>query len=112
MKKLKFTDSQIMKSLKRVQAALSTPETYRELGIALLPFTCGAPSWWHGCDHDRLVVGTGSREQLTQEDVCLGVAQSRSSPQDSYLNVVRPSRQCEMAKRAVEQQYFKQLQSV
>ena len=34
MKKSKFTDSQIMEALKRVEAGLSVPEICRELGIS------------------------------------------------------------------------------
>jgi putative transposase len=35
MKKSKFTDSQIMEALKRVEAGLSVPEICRELGISV-----------------------------------------------------------------------------
>ena len=38
MKKSKFTDSQIMEALKRVEAGLSVPEICRELGISLATF--------------------------------------------------------------------------
>ncbi len=38
MKKSKFTDSQIMEALKRVEAGLSVPETCRELGISSATF--------------------------------------------------------------------------
>lgn len=34
MKKSKFTDSQVMEALKRVDAGLSVPEICRELGIS------------------------------------------------------------------------------
>ena len=34
MKRSKFTDSQIMDALKRVDAGLAVPEVYRELGIS------------------------------------------------------------------------------
>ena len=38
MKKSKFTDSQIMDALKRVEAGLSVPEICRELGISSATF--------------------------------------------------------------------------
>lgn len=38
MKKSKFTDSQIMETLKRVEAGLSVPEICRELGISSATF--------------------------------------------------------------------------
>ena len=38
MKRSKFTDSQIMKALKRVDADLAVPEICRELGISTATF--------------------------------------------------------------------------
>ena len=38
MKKSKFTDSQIMEALKRVEAGFSVPEICRELGISSATF--------------------------------------------------------------------------
>ena len=38
MKKSKFTDSQIIEALKRVEAGLSVPEICRELGISSATF--------------------------------------------------------------------------
>lgn len=38
MKKSKFTDSQIMDALKRVEAGLAVPELCRELGISSATF--------------------------------------------------------------------------
>jgi putative transposase len=38
MKKSKFTDSQIMEALKRVEAGLSVPDICRELGISSATF--------------------------------------------------------------------------
>lgn len=38
MKKSKFTDSQIIDALKRVEAGLSVPEVCRELGISTATF--------------------------------------------------------------------------
>ena len=38
MKRSKFTDSQIMEALKRVDAGLAVPETCRELGISTATF--------------------------------------------------------------------------
>ena len=38
MKRSKFTDSQIMKALKRVDAGLAVPEICRELGISTATF--------------------------------------------------------------------------
>ena len=38
MKKSRFTDSQIMDALKRVEAGLSVPEVCRELGISVATF--------------------------------------------------------------------------
>ena len=38
MKKSRFTDSQIMAALKRVEAGLSVPEICRELGISSATF--------------------------------------------------------------------------
>ena len=38
MKRSKFTDSQIMDALKRVDAVLAVPEVCRELGISTAPF--------------------------------------------------------------------------
>jgi len=38
MKKSKFTDSQIMEALKRVEAGLAVPEICRELGISAATF--------------------------------------------------------------------------
>ena len=44
MKKSRFTDSQIMAALKRVEVGLPVPEICRELGISTATFTSGAPS--------------------------------------------------------------------
>ena len=44
MKRLRFTDSQIMEALKRVEAGLPVPELCRELGISTATFTSGDPS--------------------------------------------------------------------
>jgi len=38
MKRSKFTDSQIMEALKRVEAGLAVPELCRELGISTATF--------------------------------------------------------------------------
>jgi len=38
MKKSKFTDSQIMEALKRVEAGLAVPELCREMGISSATF--------------------------------------------------------------------------
>lgn len=38
MKKSKFTDSQVMETLKRVEAGLAVPEICRELGISSATF--------------------------------------------------------------------------
>ena len=38
MKKSRFTDSQIMDALKRVEVGLSVPEVCRELGISVATF--------------------------------------------------------------------------
>ena len=38
MKRSKFTDSQIMEALKRVNSGLAVPEIYRELGISTATF--------------------------------------------------------------------------
>ena len=38
MKKSKFSDSQIMQALKRVQAGLSVPDLCREIGISTAAF--------------------------------------------------------------------------
>jgi len=38
MKKSKFTDSQVMEALKRVESGLSVPEICRELGISSATF--------------------------------------------------------------------------
>lgn len=38
MKKSRFTDSQIMEALKRVEAGMSVPEVCRELGISVATF--------------------------------------------------------------------------
>lgn len=38
MKKSRFTDSQIMEALKRVEAGLNVPEVCRELGISVATF--------------------------------------------------------------------------
>jgi putative transposase len=38
MKKSKFTDSQIMEALKRVEAGLAVPEVCREMGISSATF--------------------------------------------------------------------------
>jgi transposase-like protein len=38
MKKSRFTDSQFMDALKRVEAGLSVPEVCRELGISVATF--------------------------------------------------------------------------
>lgn len=40
MRKSKFTDSQIMEALKRVDAGLAVPELCRELAIALYVLSC------------------------------------------------------------------------
>ncbi len=38
MKKSRFTDSQIAEALKRVEAGLTVPELYREMGISSATF--------------------------------------------------------------------------
>ena len=38
MRKSKFTDSQVMDALKRVDAGLAVPELFRELGISSATF--------------------------------------------------------------------------
>jgi len=50
MKRSKFTDSQIMEALKRVDAGLAVPEICRELGISTALFINGVRSmvvWIH-----------------------------------------------------------------
>jgi hypothetical protein len=45
MKRSKFTDSQIMEALKRVDAGLAVPAIFAgSLPLALPPFTIGAPN--------------------------------------------------------------------
>ncbi len=44
MKKSRFTDSQIMDALKRVEAGLAVPDLCRELGISRQRSTNGARS--------------------------------------------------------------------
>ena len=44
MKRSKFTDSQIMDALKRVDAGLAVPEVCRELALALPPSINGVPN--------------------------------------------------------------------
>ena len=38
MKKSRFSDSQIMEALRRVEAGLAVPELCRELGVSTAPF--------------------------------------------------------------------------
>lgn len=42
MKRSKFTDSQIMESLKRVDSGIAVPEICRELGISTATFGMGS----------------------------------------------------------------------
>ena len=44
MRKSKFTDSQIMDAVKRVEAGFGVPDICRELGISTAPFTNGEPN--------------------------------------------------------------------
>ncbi len=44
MRKSKFTDSQIMGAVKRVEAGFGVPDICREMGIVLPPFTNGEPN--------------------------------------------------------------------
>jgi putative transposase len=63
MKKSKFSDSQIMESLKRAEAGLAVPELCRELGISSATFY----KWrakYGGMD-------TGSSQLCIQRGICL-----------------------------------------
>jgi len=44
MRKSKFTDSQIMNAVKRVEAGFGVPGICREMGLALPTFTNGVPN--------------------------------------------------------------------
>jgi len=44
MKRSKFTDTQIMDALKRVDAGLAVPEVCCELGISTVPSINGVPN--------------------------------------------------------------------
>ena len=44
MKKSRFTDSQIIEAIKRVEAGLAVPELCRELGISSATFYSGVRS--------------------------------------------------------------------
>lgn len=50
MKRSKFTDSQIMETLKKVDSGLAVPEIWRELGIITATFFSGVRimvAWIH-----------------------------------------------------------------
>jgi len=44
MKHSKFTDSQIIEALKRVEGGLAVPELCREVGLVQPPFISGVPN--------------------------------------------------------------------
>jgi putative transposase len=44
MKKMRFTDSQIMDALKRIEVGLGVSDLCPEFGVSVATFTSGAPS--------------------------------------------------------------------
>lgn len=68
MKKSKFSDSQIIEALKRVEGGLSVPELCRELAISSATFYKRRD----GHVNDGPDEGAGSGECAAEEDVCRG----------------------------------------
>lgn len=102
MKKSKFSDSQIIEALKRVEGGLSVSALCRELGIGSATFY----KWrakYGGLDVSmmarmkELEAGNARHE----EDVRRGAPEGRYPPGGDYKKVVRPSHRREMAKKAV-----------
>jgi len=53
MKRSKFSDSQIIDALKRVESGIGVPDICRELGVSSATFLLVAGLIWrHGCLHD------------------------------------------------------------
>ncbi|AAU91264.1 prophage LambdaMc01, ISMca4, transposase, OrfAB [Methylococcus capsulatus str. Bath] len=102
MKKSKFSDSQIIEALKRVEAGLSVPKLCRELGISTAAFY----KW--RAKHGGLAVSMMARmKELEAENARLnedargGAPEGRHSSGGDFKKVVRPSHLRATARRAV-----------
>ena len=101
MKKSRFTDSQIMAALKRVEVGLAVPEICRELGISTATFY----KWrakFGGMDTSMM----SRMKELEDENrrlkkMYLEEKLKSSRCRGPRKKVVRPSRRCAMAQRAV-----------
>jgi len=102
MKKSRFTDSQIMGALRRVEAGLSVADICRELGIS----TATLFKWrvkYAGMDTSMMarMKELEVTERSAREDVCRGAAQGGDSQRGPQKKEVRPFRRREMPKRMV-----------
>ena len=104
MKRSKFTDSQIIEALKRVDSGLAVPEICRELGISTATFY----KWrakYGGMDTSMMA----RMKELEAENARLKKMYIEEKLKAEILNeaitknVVRPSRRYEMAKKVVSQ---------
>ena len=105
MKKSRFSDSQIMDALKRVEAELSVPDVCRELGISVATFY----KWrakFGGMDTSLMARMKELEEEnrhlkkmYIEEELKAEIAASASCKK-----VVRPSRRREMAREVLAQQ--------
>ena len=104
MKRSKFTDSQIIEAIKRVEAGLAVPELCRELGISSATFYKWR-SKYGGMDTSLMA----RMKELEAENARLRKMYIEETLKAEIVGealakkVVRPSQRREMAKRAVQQ---------
>ena len=104
MRKSKFTESQFMDAVKRVEAGFAVPDICRDLGISTATFLQVAGQVQrHGRVDDVAHERGRRRESTSEEDEARGEAQGRERGGGLRKKVVRPSHQLEMAKRAVSE---------
>ncbi|MCG1019695.1 transposase, partial [Mycetohabitans sp. B4] len=102
MKKSRFTDSQIVEALKRVEAGLAVLDLCRELGISTATFyNVALEVRRHGRVADCADEGTGGRECPAAQDGRRGEDQGRNRFGGTRKKGLRPSRRREMAMHAV-----------
>ena len=101
MKRSKFTDSQIMEALKRVDAGLAVPEICRELGISTATFY----KWrakYGGMDTSMIArMKELEAENARLKKMYIEEKLKAETDRSSCNKVVRPSHRREMAQRAV-----------
>jgi putative transposase len=104
MKKSKFTDSQIMAALKRVEGGAggtgAVPGDWQQLGDVS---QMAGQVWRHGHLHDGPDEGIGTGERPALEEGCRGTAEGRDPQGGHGKKVVRPSQRRETAQCAVAQ---------